>query len=76
MMRLPIDTEPMLRTAIETRMGEAPDFLGEITSEPSVKTFNDGQSKVALLKSGGSTTATMYIRSGPKLYKVNLQEVV
>tara|TARA_B100001123_G_C15263629_1_gene1007554 strand:+ start:1419 stop:1592 length:174 start_codon:yes stop_codon:yes gene_type:complete len=56
-------------------MGEAPDFLGEITSEPSVKTFNDGQSKVALLKSGGSTTATMYIRSGPKLYKVNLQEV-
>ena len=94
-MRLPIDTDPRLRTTIETEGSQKPEFLGIIDGDPHVKTFDDGQAKIGIVKKSSDvttvtgtlriesvpeaevsdTTPTLYIRSGTKLFKFNLQEV-
>ncbi len=75
-MRLPIDSEPRLRTTIETEASQKPEFLGIINGDPHVKTFDDGQTKIGLRTdtASGDNTPTLYIRSGAKLFKFNLEE--
>ena len=64
-MKLPLDTDQRVRRTLETRQQPVLETRSKV---PSAKSLHEGQIVIV--------SGVLYVRSGSKLYQVNLQEVI